>query len=113
MLTAVKNQFKISFLSVKYALMREMLNKVTFFTNITFMTKAESKNMAVACSSVICRYLFLKEFAKISEAVGIDLPKGSGPKVDEVGKLIVEKFGQDKLAMVAKLNFKNTERILN
>ena len=37
MLTAVKNQVKISFLSVKYALMREMLNKVTFFTNITFM----------------------------------------------------------------------------
>ena len=37
MLTAVKNQFKISFLSVKYALMREMLNKTTFITNITFM----------------------------------------------------------------------------
>ena len=37
MLTAVKNQFKISFLSVKYALMRELLNKVTFFTNIIFM----------------------------------------------------------------------------
>ena len=37
MLMAVKNQVKISFLSVKYALMREMLNKVTFFTNITFM----------------------------------------------------------------------------
>ena len=81
--------------------------------DITFMTKAEDKNMAVACSSVICRYLFLKEFAKISEEVGIDLPKGSGPKVDEAGKLIVEKFGKDKLGMVAKLNFKNTERILN
>lgn len=37
MLTAVKNQLKISFLSVKYALMREMLNKVTFMTNIFFM----------------------------------------------------------------------------
>lgn len=37
MLTAVKNQFKISFLSVKYALMREMLNKTTFISNIVFM----------------------------------------------------------------------------
>lgn len=37
MLTAVKNQFKISFLTIKYALMREMLNKVTFVTNIIFM----------------------------------------------------------------------------
>lgn len=37
MLTAVKNQIKISFLSVKYALIREMLNKTTFITNIIFM----------------------------------------------------------------------------
>ena len=37
MLTAVKNQFKISYLSVKYALMKEMLNKATFLSNIIFM----------------------------------------------------------------------------
>jgi len=33
----VKNQIRVSFLSIKYALMREMLNKVTFFSNIIFM----------------------------------------------------------------------------
>lgn len=37
MLMEVKNQFKISMLSVKYAIMREMLNKTTFLTNIIFM----------------------------------------------------------------------------
>ena len=37
MLMAVKNQLKVSYLSVKYALMREMLNKTTFITNILFM----------------------------------------------------------------------------
>ena len=37
MLTAVKNQIKVSFLSTRYALEREMLNKVTFITNIIFM----------------------------------------------------------------------------
>ena len=37
MLTAVKNQLKISLLSIKYATMKEMLNKVSFFTNIIFM----------------------------------------------------------------------------
>lgn len=37
MLTAVKNQIKVIFLSIKYALEREMLNKVTFFSNIIFM----------------------------------------------------------------------------
>ena len=37
MLMEVKNQIKISFLTIKYALIREMLNKTTFFTNIIFM----------------------------------------------------------------------------
>ena len=37
MLTAAKNQIKISILSIKYALIREMLNKTTFITNIIFM----------------------------------------------------------------------------
>lgn len=37
MFTAVKNQIHVSFLSVKYALMREMLNKTTFLMNVLFM----------------------------------------------------------------------------
>ena len=37
MLTAVKNQLRVCFLSLKYNLMREMVNKVTFLTNICFM----------------------------------------------------------------------------
>ena len=37
MLTEAKNQIKIIFLSIKYSMMREMLNKVTFFSNIVFM----------------------------------------------------------------------------
>lgn len=37
MLMEVKNQFKVSLLSCKYALQREMLNKVTFISNIIFM----------------------------------------------------------------------------
>ena len=37
MLTEVKNQAKISLLSIKYSLMREMLNKTTFISNIVFM----------------------------------------------------------------------------
>lgn len=37
MLMVVKNQLKISWLSIKYALIREMLNKTTFLTNIIFM----------------------------------------------------------------------------
>lgn len=37
MLMAVKNQIKISLLSIKYAVMKEMLNKVAFISDIVFM----------------------------------------------------------------------------
>lgn len=79
---------------------------------ITFMTKAEDKNLAVACSSIISRYIFIKEFDKLSDNLHIPLPKGAGPQVDIIGQEIVEKYGKEKLKEVAKLNFINTERIL-
>lgn len=37
MLTGVKNLLKITFLSTKYAIMKEMENKVSFFMNVFFM----------------------------------------------------------------------------
>jgi len=37
MLTVVKNQFRITLLTIKYGLIKEMLNKTTFFTNVIFM----------------------------------------------------------------------------
>lgn len=79
---------------------------------ITFMTKAEDKNLAVAAASIISRYIFIKEFDKLSDSIHIPLPKGAGPQVDTIGMEIVEKYGQDKLKEIAKMNFKNTERIL-
>ena len=37
MLTEVKNQLKVNYLSIKYGLMREMVNKFSFLANIIFM----------------------------------------------------------------------------
>ena len=85
----------------------------TIQRNITFMTKAEDKNLAVACGSIISRYLFLKEFDKICDEIHIPLPKGSGKDVDSIGEEVVEKYGKDKLKEIAKFNFKNTDRILH
>lgn len=81
--------------------------------NITFMTKAEDKNLAVACGSIISRYIFLKEFDKLCDIVHTPLPKGAGKDVDKVGEEIVEKYGKEKLQEIAKYNFKNTDRILH
>ena len=80
--------------------------------DILFITKAEDQCLSVACSSLISRYIFLREMNKLSKELGITLPKGSNPMVDEVGKQIVSKYGVDKLNDIAKLNFKNTDKIL-
>ena len=80
---------------------------------ITFMTKAEDKNLAVACSSIISRYLFLKEFDKLSDKFHIPLVKGAGKDVDKIGEEVVKQYGEEKLEEIAKLNFKNTDRILH
>lgn len=81
--------------------------------NLTFTTKAEDKCLSVACASIISRYLFLKEIKKLSNGLGIEILKGAGTKVDEVGKEIVSEFGKEKLQDIAKINFKNTDKILN
>lgn len=80
---------------------------------ITFMTKAEDKNLAVACSSIISRYLFLQEFDKLSDYLHIPLVKGAGMEVDKIGEEVVKQYGEEKLKEIAKLNFKNTDRILH
>ena len=80
---------------------------------ITFLTKAEDISPAVGCASIISRYIFLKEFDKLSDALHIPLPKGAGKDVDTIGEEIVEKYGEEKLKEIAKVNFKNTDRILH
>lgn len=79
--------------------------------NITFLTKAEDQCLSVACASLISRYIFLNEIKKMSEELKLELPKGAGDKVDEVARMIVQKYGMEKLYNVAKMNFKNTEKV--
>lgn len=81
--------------------------------DIFFLTKAEDQCLSVACSSLISRYIFLKEMNSLSKEIGMNLPKGAGPMVDEVAKKVVEKYGKEKLNEIAKLNFKNTDKILS
>lgn len=95
---------------VYYNYLKDIPNPVK---NITFITKAEDKCLSVACASLISRYIFIKEFDKISESVDEFLPKGASDKVDEIGAKIVRKYGINKLNEIAKLNFKNTEKIKN
>ena len=87
---------------------KEATDKVT---DITFTTKAEDKCLSVAAASIISRYIFLGEMDKVSKSLGMVLPKGAGPSVDEAGIEIAKKYGFDKLYEIAKMNFKNKDKI--
>lgn len=104
----VVDEFATKF--VYYNYLKESSNVVK---NITFMTKGEDKCLAVACASLISRYIFIKEFDKLSDKVDEFLPKGASDAVNDMGKKLINKFGKDILKDVAKLNFKNTEKILD
>ena len=80
--------------------------------DIFFLTKAEDQCLSVACASMISRYIFIKKMKELSNSLEINIPKGASDKVDEVGKYIVSKYGKSKLNEIAKINFKNTEKIL-
>ena len=116
LLSMVKKEFSYSKIVVDefenpksyYMHLNNVKEKVT---NITFMTKAEDKCMSVAASSIISRYIFLKEMKKLNERFGIEIPLGASSLVDEVGATLVKKYGKDILTEIAKLNFKNTEKI--
>lgn len=92
-----------------YAHLSSVPEKVT---NIIFMTKAEDQCMSVAASSIISRYIFLKEIKKLKEKWKIEIPLGASNLVDEVGATLVAKHGKEILKEIAKLNFKNTDKII-
>ncbi len=91
----------------------EYLKTETVFQNIQFHTKGESVHKAVAIASIIARYKFLLEMDKLSEKINITLPKGSGAPTDAIGKLIYLKYGEEIFSKIAKINFKNFNKITN
>ncbi len=80
--------------------------------DITFLTKAEDQCLSVACASLISRYVFLKEMKKIEESINMVIPKGASDVVNNVAMDIISKYGKTKLYEIAKMNFKNVEKII-
>ncbi len=82
-----------------------------FSKQINFQTKAESKFASVACASMMARYIFLEEMDKLSTELKTTLLKGASSKVDLQARELVNQFGENILNKIAKLHFKNTEKI--
>ncbi|WP_231514995.1 ribonuclease HIII [Oceanobacillus salinisoli] len=75
-----------------------------------FMTKAESYSIAVAAGSIIARTSFVKEMDKLSDKMGIELPKGASSKVDRTIAHIIRSKGENILNSCAKVHFANTKK---
>lgn len=91
---------------------KHLENSKEIIKDVTFITKAEDKCLSVAVSSLISRYIFIKQIDKLGEKYGIFLPKGATSYVDDIAIKLVQKYGMDILKDIAKLNFSNTDRII-
>ncbi|MGM9913322.1 ribonuclease HIII [Floccifex sp.] len=78
---------------------------------IHFETKAENKYLAVAAASILARNAFLEYWDKMEEHYHFTFQKGAGSNVDICAKEFVQQCGKEELGKVAKLHFKNTEKI--
>ncbi len=74
-------------------------------------TKAES-DLAVAAASILARAEFLQRLDRLSQELSITLPKGASATVELAGRIVVKKYGRDRLGTVAKLHFKTTKQVL-
>ena len=69
-------------------------------------------DVAVAAASVLARQAFLDWLAQASRRLGIALPKGASPQVEQAARELVRRDGREALGAVAKLHFATTAKVL-
>lgn len=88
-----------------------LVGEKTIIKNITFETKAENKYLGVAMGAIFARAAFVEAFHQLEKQLGMPLPKGAGVMVDNAAADIVQKHGWSTLEKVAKMHFKNTQKV--
>lgn len=80
--------------------------------SLTQRTKAE-QDIVVAAASILARAAFLEGLEKLSQQIGLTLPKGASSQTISVGKQLVEKYDASILNTVGKVHFKTYTAILD
>lgn len=93
-------------------LMENALKQKKLVIELVQRTQAEA-DLVVAAASILARCGFLEGMDRLSEEIGIILPKGAGAQVIKSGKEVVAKWGPDILNKVAKTHFKTKTEILS
>jgi ribonuclease HIII len=69
--------------------------------------------LQVAAASILARAAFIREIAKLSALLEMDIPKGAGSIVDEAGRRLARRPAFGGFNKIAKTHFKNYRRIVN
>ena len=91
------------------AYLQGLLDKKGLDVVLLSQVRAES-DLAVAAASVLARAEFLNRLKRLGDALGVPLPKGAGPQVDQTAATIIRQKGEAALRGVAKLHFKTVEK---
>jgi ribonuclease HIII len=68
-------------------------------------------NPAVAAASILARAAFLAGLKRLGDSIGVALAKGAGPPADQAARRVLARGGPALLARVAKMHFKNAQKV--
>lgn len=71
------------------------------------------RHAPVAAASILARAAFVREMDSLSRKAGMEIPKGASALVDRAGQKLVKKYGEHALLKMAKLHFKNYDRVVS
>ena len=94
-----------------HPLIENALKKKKLTIDFTQKTKAES-DPVVAAASILARDSFLSGIDKLSEWIGLELPKGASALVSQVGRKIYSEKGEAIFEEIAKKHFKTLDAIV-
>lgn len=95
----------------KTELIENELKKISCDIDLYQIVKGE-RIIQVAAASIIARAVYLGEMAKLSNKIGVILPRGASAQVDVIGKKIADKYGMKIFEKISKTHFKNYKRII-
>lgn len=103
--TVIIDQFADEWV-VEQALKRKKLS-----VKLTQRHRAE-EDLVVAAASILARSAFVEALDRLSQEMGIELPKGSSKATQQAGLEILKRWGEDKLRTICKQHFKTLDAIL-
>lgn len=91
---------------VKTALKRKKLT-----VDLTQRHRAE-EDLVVAAASILARDAFLDGLQRLSQEVGIELPKGASSATIKAAKEVLRKWGPETLCKICKQHFKTYQQVI-